>query len=399
MVDAEIKKRARKAVELLAENYGIKLSEKDYPEIESVDEPEPSYNPEKKTINIPPKEANSGIAYFEEASHALRDFVQRKRFLYRVFPSAKQDVQVQEFFGRAGETLGRKLARGTELEYLFKNEPRRDLQDKETRKRWADRLKAYKGVKGTLSEAEKSQARGREYLSRAVSENYDSLADLFIDFDSGRLGVEEFEDRFRRIDKLRKADISNLKNEKGLLVNKYDLEDAKRYIRRVNCIGDVLNIAKKMKDEKEKKQVVQMAIDSFRETYNPDLDFKMGEVMFTDIDVRSDIGIYSHFAHRKPYEFAQQYSADDLLTNKNLYALPDSKIRKMFFARRKSGLEKAVETAFFVFLPAMLAYILLNIKLTGFAISNKYNIIAGSFLGIVFFFLLIAFLCFKLKRK
>ena len=131
---------------MLAEAYGIKISEKDLPDVYV----EPVANSKylsNNTIIISFEDVGYGPVYFEEASHALRELK-----TWRTIPGlithlvSSLDPSVHEFYGRAGETLGRELVKGTELEYLFKDAPERDILSKDARKKQADSLRKFRKI-------------------------------------------------------------------------------------------------------------------------------------------------------------------------------------------------------------------------------------------------------------
>lgn len=181
------------AFELLAKSQGIKLKERDYPIVTSEESevPEvPYYNLKKRIINIPVKSQDYAAAYFEEASHALRDLVQKKRLVYRLFHHLDSDLQVHEFYGRIGWTLGRDLSKGTEFETLFEKEKDMDLLDRDWRNSRAASLRLLKNSRNIVRELQKKDEAGRNYFKDAIEQNHDVLTDLFNDWNSKRVSLD-----------------------------------------------------------------------------------------------------------------------------------------------------------------------------------------------------------------
>jgi len=73
-------------------------------------------------ISISESHAENGIHYFEEASHFFRNML-------RPDNSEKHD-EIDEFFGRMGESLGRYFVQNTRYAYLFDEQPERDWTDR-----------------------------------------------------------------------------------------------------------------------------------------------------------------------------------------------------------------------------------------------------------------------------
>lgn len=86
------------------------------PEIVVYDKGLGAYSPEKNAILINPLRYGNGTVYFEEVAHALRDRVNEKE-------EESVDNRVDEFFGRLGEEIGRRLP-GNE-DFFNGNGPRR----------------------------------------------------------------------------------------------------------------------------------------------------------------------------------------------------------------------------------------------------------------------------------
>lgn len=79
------------------------------------------FQPNTNVIGIHKNHYDDGIIYFEEASHAIR--------AHLVHPRDDIGMLVQEFFGRLGEEIGRKLIAGTTYERLFEGHPPRNFSD------------------------------------------------------------------------------------------------------------------------------------------------------------------------------------------------------------------------------------------------------------------------------
>lgn len=113
-------------IDTLAEALHVKKHT--YPTIHFSRKAETSfYNPSNNSITIAKHHFNSGIAYFEESAHFLRE---------KLAPNRKPlDYAVQEFFGRIGESIGRTKVANTEYSYLFDNSLERTWSNLESQKK------------------------------------------------------------------------------------------------------------------------------------------------------------------------------------------------------------------------------------------------------------------------
>jgi len=78
-----------------------------------------NYNNIKNRISIVNDHIGVGYAYFEEIAHFYRNMLNPKKSKY-------PDIEIEEFFGRLGESVGRNLLKNTQYEELFKNHDERE---------------------------------------------------------------------------------------------------------------------------------------------------------------------------------------------------------------------------------------------------------------------------------
>lgn len=397
--ELRVQRDIHQAYKMLAHATGVSFDEDDLPPVRVSDDKTSYYTGLSGEIVISRKHIGSGVAYFEEASHALRDSVMRRKGL----SFDKQDSQVHEFYGRIGETLGRYLSRGTSLEEYFsgEDEKSRDLNDRETRHKWAVKLNKIRNLKNEVRNYKSAVKKSRDYLLKVTKENYEQLEKLFRDFEKKRIGSEEFSERAAELARSYQRAIVGVSQQTGFNLRKSDLEEANAYYLKYDSL---INIGR-LKDvsEEDKREFILSRIKTLREV-NPyeriSMTTNLDDPVFSDAYLTSMMEEHSHFVHRKPYQYAQQYSAEELLKIKDLYGLPDREVRKRFFKRKPSDLERKVETLFFIILSVFLAWAFGTFSFTGYSVVPFYlQASVGSFLGILFFFFLIAWIYFKVERR
>src|SRR3989344_2143794 len=113
-----------------------------------------------------------------------------------------------------------------------------------------------------------------------------------------------------------------------------------------------------------------------KEVNSPDKDFIMGGAENEKL----------HFKTHVASSFADQYSATELLDEKDIYSLPANEIKRKFFHKRKK-LENLVNAAFLFVLPFFIVYLVVSAKLNGSVIGH--NNIVGNIIFPIFFILLI----------
>lgn len=94
------------------------------PKVETCTDEHSSFNRLTKVIQIRPEEIDYGPGYFHEAAHYFRTALN---------PEMDSTVGpiVDEFFGRLGDSMGRKLTENTDYERLFSNHPEIDSSNLE----------------------------------------------------------------------------------------------------------------------------------------------------------------------------------------------------------------------------------------------------------------------------
>jgi len=397
--DVKVKREVLRAYQLLADAAGVELGREDYPDVRVKSEKTSYWSPTEREIVIAPHDVNDGIAYFEEASHALRDLVMARKGI----PYQKIDQRVQEFYGRIGETLGRDLVKGTELEYLFSNSAPRDrtvLKDLDLMQ-----LQHLRQKSDFYRKRAKIVREGKEGLVGAVKTNFEELDKAFKKFEAGDLSSEQFREEVYQAG----VDFGNrLKGIKG----GYDSVASgfcKSWSGEYGYLGQILNIWEGSPETNARNGIIK-AIGQVRERFyrldkeSPDL------VEGDDIDVfkeklRIEREKHRIDVHRRAYTFAQQYSAEQLREIRDLYALGDEDVKKKFFRKvgqtdRVGGLEKAVAAAFYIISPIFIAYLILNLKLTGAVIGlGNLNSSFGWGLGIIFFLIVLILAWIRLRKR
>jgi hypothetical protein len=388
---AKVEKDVHSAMKILAENQGVKLTSKDYPKVIVSKKDTSSYNPKEKSITIIPRHIGDGITYFEEASHALRDLTQERNGV----PYDYQDDRVQEFIGRAGETFGRNLTKGTDLEYLFRNTSPRDMNNPKTKELWLNNLLKIKEDKKQLRGLKKELDETRSLLKKEIGPNYSELNNLLYDYQKGDISFDEF---YEECSNLRDQYIERKKKltDKGLRVYKTDKEElgvsGADYRFLMNSLRNIKGLP-----ETEREKELDTIVNSIKEHYNYgpySLKFEDKDLSFisTNLDVllRQD----SHLVHRKPYLYAQQYSPEEL---KGIYDKSDKDIKKEFFKRKQSSLEKTVSASLIILMPVLIMQLVLNMRLTGLVLGI--NPVGTSIFGIIIFFMLILLVYFEVRFR
>ncbi|MBP7708336.1 hypothetical protein KA107_01515 [Candidatus Pacearchaeota archaeon] len=397
-----VKENVQRAFRILAEAYGVPLNKEDVPPVFIENSSTPFYDPINNRIVIPPESVGDGIAYFEEASHALRDLAWRRAGLPNklVDLSNRPDMYVQEFYGRAGETLGRALTRGTDMEGLFEGLPERDLTSPQTRKKWAGRLRGLREKKGKVKRIASQNELARNYLRDLTAENYTGVVSTLQSYLAGKMEFDELQRSISSLEEDYRQGLST-KRKEPLLVTELDMVGAKAYLDNFKYLSEVIGLSK---DSDNREQYLARALDYLRENRNSSLfEFNVAHpsILISDLSIQS--GIIQHQTHSKPYQFAQQYSSDELLAIKNFYGLSDRKARSIFFRKKdkpsttKSDLESRVGFLAFGFLFIYSLISFLEVKVTGFAVQD-YFFSKEFFLGIPFIMIFLTFFIFWIKR-
>jgi hypothetical protein len=402
-----VEREVLQAFQMLADSYGIKVPAGKLPRVYVKQSDTAFYNPKDNSITINPENVGDGIAYFEEASHALRDYAWRSKGVLANLLARKgePDMMVQEFYGRAGETLGRHLVKGTDLEYLFKGVPERDLTSPETRKRWADRLRAHRKQNRFALDLGNRNASARAYLSDLTRKNQDEVFATLTQYNSGNLEFKDFGARLKQLEDSYRRGIGETTRQFPLSLGSLDVKQAKAYLSNFDFLRDAISIASGASDEERKIIMVRIANNLIESKDSPAFKFDLEDPEIEGLKFKTELGIVSHVSHSKPYLYAQQYSAPELLKIPSFYALADTDVREKFFRRLNppvrrgsSALEKTLAAAFFILLPI---FILFGVSsLTGFSIMNEKSSINNSLSSAIsFIILIVSLLLLWIKNK
>lgn len=444
------KKEVKSALLMLAKAVGVKpVRGREMPEVEIVEKGDRFYGTNSfhrgdNKIRISSDSVSDGITYFEEASHALREIVQKRKGKHQY------DDKVDEFYGRIGETIGRDLTKGTKLAYLFKNKSPRDMKSRDFKKDHRRMLRIVKEARSKIRDQllDLEELKGtRERLEKITSGNYKTFRQTLKDFASGKLTSEEF------VRRVKKTERNYLDSTGGIKSSKGDLKRTKYY---QELFGLAEKAFKGAKDEKGKRKAMKKETKFLDKTYKrPIYHFGTEDINLQKLMASTNSFILQkQIRHRRAYLYGQQYSAGELEEVKGLYGLSDEETKKVFFhsknpydsaeelrdavveARketRESGsfmagplnyvdrgvsevyekivsfvkdvkrtakrtLEEKVATLFFVSLAATFVYVLFGPRITGFAVYSSSNISIGGILGLVSL-LLGMILYFKFKRS
>jgi len=329
----KVKREVRKAFRMLAEDQGVRIGKNDFPYVRVDDEHGTSYFDESnKEIVIHPNHIGHGHSYFEEAGHALRNLVEEKRRLNPLV--SYKDREVHEFIGRASETMGRDLTKGTNLEYLFKGEEPRNMKDRETRKKLIKKVQRLRKLGSEIREKEKqykSSGHKKEFES-----NLDSLGSLIKDYRAGKIDPKELEKEFNTLGHQYNSIVKGL-IERGSKITQLDMLTIKQIGTDYNFVGTTLRNYNESSGEEREGDLeddLKFIEDHLKEERFIDIDPLLGPKVFLDMEK------HQHIVHRRPYEYAEQYSTDEL---GNVFKMSDRAIRKKFFRREASErLEKVV---------------------------------------------------------
>lgn len=389
------KENVTKAFRALAHHYGVALRDKDLPEVEVKEGNYSYYNPLNKTIYIEPSEVNNGAAIFEESSHALRDLVQRRRGKNY----DQQDSKVQEFFGRAADTVGREIAKEAELNYLEWENPR-DMNSPETRVRHGERLKKARTVLNAVRKTRRELEDGENYLRETTRNSQQNILASLRDYEHGRTPLEALREKVDSEENSYRRAISTLKKQKpNAAVGDEDIKVVKFYLEEFSYLRDVIDIASKSSDD-GKKDCIRRAEKTLGETFGSSL-YKFDNASL--ITQRPSLTALEEWksisVHRAGYKAAEKCSAPQLLGRKNLYELSDEEVKKEFFSKKHSKLEEMALCAG-IFAGFFGSFVLMSTNLTGNTISNLSST-SSSWLGEFLFVvgLVSCFLLLKLKKN
>ena len=268
-----------------------------------------------------------GPAYFEEASHALRHLLQKRSDIgYET-----QDYGVQEFFGRSGETLGRYLTIGTDMEYLFSGKPARDMNDPELRQRLAKELRTSRKTISEIGKLDKMLVTGRKFLREKIGENYAAVQSLVAELQIGAISLQEYRTRFDYLMNCHTDNLRQFDANPDFRISDLDMLTVRSYNGLLEWIS-FYDIDKLQVDEQQ--GAIANSLDYVRRLYKPGrFSFDSVDVLPIALGVISEIDILKLGEHLKPYKYAQQYSAPQLLAVRDLYALPDHEVRQRFFKK------------------------------------------------------------------
>ena len=387
--EKEVKKRAIRAFMILAKNSHAQVSKADLPQVCIESSSHSFYVPETQSIVISTRDIDNGSAYFEEASHALRHITLEKQGI----PYEEQDEKVHEFFGRLGETLGRQLTKGTELEHLFHKKPRN------FRKLCHELEKDEEALKQEYLMLRAREARvktAKQILAAKTSENYLQLHKLLNNFKIGKIDFKKFSASFRNLYTSYKKTLDRLRKMPDSTISEIDMIEAGLYKNNYDNLREFMLRAQNMGEE-QRSMLIQKSLGNLT-AYKPKFVRCADVPEAIETRLRTKQMIRTLDTHAKPYAYAEQYSLEELLQYP-LYSLSDSEIKRRFFKKHSSMVEKSVSAIFYILSPIFLINILASSRLTGYAIANHTSnatLFGGTLFNIIFLFFTAAFMYFKL---
>lgn len=150
------------------------------------------FRPSENAIYIHPEHYGSGIACSEECGHCLRHEFEKKLKIDKV--SDHDQIEVDEFFGRLSENLGRSLAAENGLQHLFQEEERNFSEDK----KFTENLQEFRRAEILLKQLEEADEKSRQALSERLSAFKgleDALVALLRELNSNSVKRAEFDNR------------------------------------------------------------------------------------------------------------------------------------------------------------------------------------------------------------
>jgi len=318
----KVKEMIVEEIELLAENENIEVRDIDLPEVKVRDSKSSCYDPTENTIFIEENAINNGIDHFEEISHFLRCLVQQRKGI----SPEKQDVHVQEFFGRIGETLGRELVKGTDLESLFKDIQPREVKSSETDQLIDNLIDRSKKIKGL----QKELAISNDIIIKMQKENANSVTRMLEkSLEEEELNIDNLLLEFR---KMASDHIASIKNSQ---IKNAHVDDVKQYLSHLDYLNGSLSLLREYEaPAKQKKEYIQGNLNTFKEMNSLlfERQFTMGDLELFTLSFNNDNLKRSVYEHLDPYAYAQQYSFEQL-SKKNLYSMSDRDIKKKYFRK------------------------------------------------------------------
>ncbi len=389
ITEKEVRKQVARAFMILARNARARITEQDLPQINIEQAAHSFYIPEERRIIVSQKDINNGSAYFEEASHALRHITQEKQGV----PYYKQDAKVHEFFGRLGETLGRQLSKGTELEHLFHRKPRNFT-------RFADEFEkdeeALKQEYLMLKAREAKVKTAKQILAIKTSENYSQLHKLLSDFKAEKISFKKFSGRFRNLYDSYKKTLDKLRTMPDSTISEIDMIEAGLYKNNYDNLREFI-LKNQNLEESQHANEIERSLDTLA-CYKPKFVKCADDPKAIETKIKAKEMIRTLDTHTKPYVYAEQYSLEELMQYP-LYNLSDKEIRQRFFRKPNSVVEKTVAALFYILSPVFIINILSALNLTGHAINTSNspaNFTLGMIFNIIFIFFAAAFMYFKL---
>jgi hypothetical protein len=392
VTEKEVKKQVARAFMILAKNARAGITEQDLPQINIEQAAHSFYVPEERRIIVSQKDINNGSAYFEEASHALRHITQEKQGV----PYYKQDAKVHEFFGRIGETLGRQLSKGTELEHLFHRKPRNFTRfasefekDEEALKQEYLMLKAREAKVKTA----------KQILAIKTSENYHQLHKLLNDFKADKINFKKFSRRFRNLYTSYKKTLDKLRTMPDSTISEIDMIEAGLYKNNYDNLREFILENQSLEKSQHAGMMIQKSLSNLT-AYKPKFVKCADNPEAIETKIKAKEMIRTLDTHTKPYVYAEQYSLEELMQYP-LYNLSDKEIRQRFFRKPNSVVEKTISAIFYILSPVFIINMLSALNLTGHAINmtnstGTANFTLGMIFNITFLFFAAAFMYFKL---
>jgi len=307
----------KRSFRLLAKSQNIEISDKDIPEVFGSDMGS-SYSSEDRTIRLSVYDATSE-SVFEEVGHALRDLAMRRKGSNR----EKQDSSVHEFYGMSASIIGKELIKGTYLEKFFK-----DMGGKESRE-MPQIIKFYKKDKEEINKIEKALLEFEQRKGK-LSDSLEGLAEAY------SLAVKILRDCSDKSNYEKLNHLSKIISDGIVLLQINGCS-------KLEQIGNVRDFARFLENYGGDKPVnVENKVKEGRFFENLGT-VKRRKVLARNIRDVLDYKKYSLEVHTKPYLYALQYSAEELMAIDGFFSIPDKKVKRRFFYFKDPDFERRLE--------------------------------------------------------
>ncbi|MBW3002487.1 hypothetical protein KY338_05005 [Candidatus Woesearchaeota archaeon] len=335
--ETQVRDDVYKCIELLADWGGITVPREAYPEVTAVGE-HSYYHPLENRINISLDTKEPGAARFEEASHFLRDFARPKTLIDKL-GITKKASNVDEFFGRISDIIGREIIKNSTLKNIFENEEPRN------------HTKIYEFSGAIDYYIKKGKTAGFE----TNHEEACAISADFEDIQSKSVGLVRSWARDQDTEKC----ISCLEQCKQQIA-----EMAKNKVLKNNLVALFLGIDKISEvlteliddtiENVRRYETPKAADEGMDRLYRADcadslnkyagdafesLKDQLNQLRYTNI-LKKDASELDHQAHFEGYTAAEMLTFEDLNKMRDIYTWPDSKVRKLFIKPLRKKLKE-----------------------------------------------------------